>query len=185
MEKDPKNINLRALEPSDLELLYRWENDPSIWHVSNTLVPFSKYVLKKYIENAHLDLYQAGQLRLIIDYTDPSGEKVSIGAVDLFDFEPFHLRAGVGILIAENEYRQKGLATLALSQLIEYVFHVLQLHQIYCNISTTNSASLQLFERAGFSIIGNKREWLKIPAGFADEYMLQLINPFISDKQPG
>jgi len=40
-----ENINLRALEPSDLDVLYNWENDTSIWKVSQTIAPFSKNIL--------------------------------------------------------------------------------------------------------------------------------------------
>jgi len=42
-------VRLRSLEPEDLELLYLWENDPSIWKVSNTLVPFSRFILRQYL----------------------------------------------------------------------------------------------------------------------------------------
>ena len=45
-----QEIQLRALEPSDLDFLYDLENDQCLWTVSNTLVPFSKYTLKEYIE---------------------------------------------------------------------------------------------------------------------------------------
>src|SRR5512145_129569 len=55
-------ILLRAVEPYDIDVLYRWENDTEIWRVSNTITPFSKFILEKYIESAHLDIYQAKQL---------------------------------------------------------------------------------------------------------------------------
>ena len=32
-----ERVCLRALEPEDLELLYRWENDSELWEVGNTL----------------------------------------------------------------------------------------------------------------------------------------------------
>jgi len=97
-----KRILLRALEPEDLDVLYKWENDSSIWHLSSTITPFSKYTLKKYIEQAHQDIFEAKQLRLIIQQKQDSS---IIGAVDLFDYDPVHHRAGVGILIG-NPYVQ-------------------------------------------------------------------------------
>ena len=54
-----KHINLRALEPKDLDFLFNTENDESFWEISSTQTPFSKYLLKKYIKNAHQDIYQA------------------------------------------------------------------------------------------------------------------------------
>ena len=49
-------IKLRAMEPEDIEILYRWENDTDIWKVSNTIAPFSKYVLRQFIENQSRDI---------------------------------------------------------------------------------------------------------------------------------
>ncbi|HCC29063.1 MAG TPA: GNAT family N-acetyltransferase, partial [Marinilabiliales bacterium] len=57
---------LRALEPEDLDFLYACENNTQIWQVSHTLVPYSRYVLKQYLANAHLDIYTAKQLRLLM-----------------------------------------------------------------------------------------------------------------------
>jgi len=177
-ESTSPDIVLRALEPSDIELLYEWENDSETWKVSNTIVPYSKYILKKYLENSHLDIYQTKQLRLMIDLKDKKdGKAKSIGTVDLFDFDPYHNRAGVGILIGDKSERKKGFATITLKNLIDYAFHTLQLHQIYCNILTDNKDSLSLFQKHGFELIGEKKEWIKMPGKFMGEYILQLINP--------
>ena len=171
-------IVLRALEPSDIDLLYSWENDLEIWRVSNTIVPYSKYILRKYLENSHLDIYQTKQLRLMIDLKYDKGSKSKpIGTVDLFDFDPFHNRAGVGILIGDKSERKKGYASITLKRLINYAFHTLQLHQIYCNILKHNKDSLNLFQKHGFKIIGEKKEWIKAPEKYIGEYMLQLVNP--------
>jgi diamine N-acetyltransferase len=172
-------IVLRALEPSDIDLLYSWENDIEIWRVSNTITPYSKYILRKYLENSHHDIYQTKQLRLMIDLKYDKGRKTKpIGTIDLFDFDPYHNRAGLGILIGDKSERKKGYASMTLKKLINYAFNTLQLHQIYCNIITENKDSLNLFQNHGFKIIGEKKEWIKVPEKYVGEYMLQLINPF-------
>lgn len=171
-------VKLRAPEMQDIDLLYTWENNMEIWKVSNTLTPFSKFVLKKYIETAHLDIWETKQLRLIIEAKNQSSLMfLPVGLIDLFDFDPFHLRAGIGILIAKNEFRQKGYATEALKLMVRYTFETLQLHQLYCNISSENHISLQLFQNVGFEIIGVKKDWLKTMNGWQDEVMLQIVNP--------
>jgi len=169
-------IVLRAPEPEDIDMLYRWENDPEIWHVSNTITPFSKYILEKYIENAHLDIYQVKQLRLMIDVKENRTRTRTVGAIDLFDFDPYHNRAGVGILIGDKSDRNKGIATLALKKFIDYCFNTLQLHQLYCNITKGNEDSLKLFRKCGFRITGRKAEWIKTPGKYLEELILQLIN---------
>lgn len=167
-------IKLRAPEPEDLAILYKWENDPSIWQVSNTLSPFSKYTLRKYIENSHKSIFETGQLRFMIEINENSK---TIGTIDLFDFDPFNLRAGVGILIADTDERRKGYAAMAIRCLLDYCFSNLKLHQLYCNITEDNKASIELFRKMGFIEIGRKKEWIRENKGFSDEIMFQMINP--------
>ena len=164
-------ITLRAIEPEDIELLYAWENNSEIWEVSHTLVPFSKYILVQYIKNSDKDIYESKQLRLMIDTNDGK----TVGAIDLFDFDPYHSRVGVGILINSYEDRSKGYASAALEILISYCFNKLKMHQIYANIETENKISLSLFEKFGFKICGTKKEWLQTGSGWKDEALLQLI----------
>jgi diamine N-acetyltransferase len=166
-------ISLRAPEPEDLDLLYLWENSTEVWQVSGTLVPFSRYILKQYLENAGKDIFEMKQLRLIIQL---NSNKRPVGAIDLFDFDPFHRRAGVGILIAEPSDRRKGYAKEALETVIAYCFRGLQVHQLYCNIAVGNQSSLKLFTAAGFELVGEKKDWLKTGDVFTGEFLLQLIN---------
>lgn len=168
-----REIRLRALEPEDLELLYDWENNDSNWIISNTVSPFSKYTLKRYLENSHKNIYETGQLRLMIDHIQ---DKLSIGTIDIFDFDPFHKRAGLGILIANETYRRKGYASMSLTCLISYCFGTLQLHQLYCNILANNLESMELFKKQGFIETGIKKDWIKTSDGYLDEYVYQLLN---------
>jgi len=168
-----KTINLRAPEPEDLDLLYLWENNTEVWQISGTIVPFSRFVLKQYLENAGKDIFEMKQLRLIIQL---NSNKRPIGAIDLFDFDPFHRRTGIGILIADSSDRRKGYAREALETVMDYCFRILQLHQVYCHIATGNTASINLFTTSGFEVVGEKKEWLKTGEGFEGELLLQCIN---------
>ena len=144
-----KTISLRAVEPEDLTLLYLWENDRTVWHVSNTLVPFSRYQLKRYIESEPSNIHANQQLRMMIDYRDPDGSVRTVGSIDLFDFDPINQRAGLGILIASVDDHRQGFAYEAILQMIDYCRKVLFLHQLYCNIAENNTASIKLFGKAG------------------------------------
>ncbi|MGM0565474.1 MAG: GNAT family N-acetyltransferase [Bacteroidota bacterium] len=166
-----KNISLRAIEPEDIDALYRWENDLKLWHVSETLIPFSKFILKEYIQEATRDIFDARQLRLIIAENE---DGTSAGAIDLFDYDPLHRRAGVGLLIQDN-HRHKGYAAEALELIKHYAFNTLMLHQLYCQIGESNQKSMKLFTKAGFEITGKKKEWLKYPEGWENVLFLQLL----------
>lgn len=162
-------VSLRPLEPDDIDLLYLWENNIEIWNVSNTRTPFSKYILAEYIKESAKDIYETKQLRLIIEnkLAEP------VGALDLFDFDPYHMRAGVGILIHKNENRNHGYAFDALNAIFEFSVEVLGLKQLFANISANNEVSIHLFEKAGFEQSGIKKLWLKTPLGWEDEIMFQ------------
>ena len=167
-----KQVYLRALEPEDLDFLYQLENDTSIWEISGTLRPYSKKVLRLYLENAHRDIYDVKQLRLCICNKDDN----CIGLIDLFDFDPKHRRAGMGIVVAKTNDRNKGIGAEAISLVCEYAFSTLDLHQLYANILEENEASIHLFEKLGFEKIGIKKEWIRTNSGFKNELMFQKIN---------
>jgi len=166
-----KKIKLRALEPTDVDLLYKWENNTSIWTVSNTMVPFSKESIEQFISYER-DIYSDKQLRLVICLKE--NEK-AIGCIDLFDFDMRHRRTGIGILIAEESARQKGYAKDALTVLIKYAFDTLFVHQLYCNIPDDNQPSIELFKKHGFVEIGVKKDWIKTKDGWLDEHLFQLL----------
>ena len=162
-------VFLRAMEPSDLELLYQWENDPDVWMVSNTQIPYSKYLLTNFIDNAGQDIYVTKQLRLML--VELSSAE-TVGIIDFFDFDPFHQRAGLGILIDKN-YRNNGYASEAIRLVKNYAFNVLLMHQLFCNILEDNEISLKLFIDNGFTVSGKVKEWIKTKDGFKDEFILQ------------
>lgn len=167
-----KHIYLRALEPEDLEFVYTIENDTNLWHLSDTQTPYSRFLIKQYLENAQQDIFEAKQLRLAIC----NKMDQTIGLIDVFDFDIKNKRAGIGILIKDEDNRKQGFGKEALELLVNYCFKTLHLHQVYANISVNNSASLKLFETNGFKKIGLKKDWSFDGKIYTDEFLLQRIN---------
>ena len=167
-----KKIFLRALEPSDVELLYQWENDPEIWQISQTLTPYSKFTLKQFVESAQEDIFSVKQVRFMINILHT---KQTVGILDVFDIDFINGHAGIGIIIDKN-FRQQEIGTEAIELAINYLFNTLHLHQIYCNILGNNEISKKLFEKCGFTVMGIKKEWKKTETGFEDVMMLQRIH---------
>lgn len=165
-------INLRALEPEDLELLFNIENNKEFWEISTTITPYSKFILRQYLENSHRDIYDVKQLRLVIC---KAADNEPVGLIDLFDFDPRHKRAAIGILIENGQDRGKGYGAEALALLCEYCFQQLDLHQLVANVGADNIPSQKLFEKAGFLLVGKKKDWNLINGKFKDELLYQLI----------
>lgn len=173
MNIEGRTVRLRAVEPEDADLMYVWENDCDVWAVSGTTEPFSREQMARFVERqlGRCDLLlRTGQLRLIVE-TRPDARPV--GAIDLFEYDPIHRRAGVGILIYERSDRGRGYASDALEALCRYTRDTLHTHQLWCNVGADNEASLRLFRSAGFTETGVKRDWIWRPDGYHDEVMLQ------------
>ena len=161
---------LRALEPEDLDAMYGWENDTDSWRVSGTVAPFSRHVLSRLIDEQQFDIYATRQMRLVIE----SLNGTAVGAVDMFEFDPQNLRAGVGIIVAPP-YRKQGYALDALQTLEQYVREVLRMHQLWCSVGADNEASLVLFRKAGYAECGRRKEWILTSTGAIDEVLMQNI----------
>tara|TARA_R110000868_G_scaffold87624_1_gene244853 strand:+ start:137 stop:661 length:525 start_codon:yes stop_codon:yes gene_type:complete len=164
-------IYLRALEQKDLDFLYALENDTDVWEVSGTVTPYSKDVLQLYLDSAHRDIYDVKQLRLVICSQDHQ----ALGLIDVFDFEPNHHRAGIGIVILDKNQRNKGVGAEAITLLCNYLFEVLGLRQVYANILEENAPSLYLFKKLGFQEIGIKKDWVRFKDTYKNEILLQKI----------
>ncbi len=164
---------LRAIEPSDSSVLYTWENNTENWKYSGTLKPYSKHIIEEYLVNAKHDIFTNKQVRFIIC----TSNNFPIGTIDLYDYDPINLRAGIGVLIGDADYRNQGYATQALQLLIHYTKHTLNLKQVYCSIQADNEHSVKLFNALLFKHTGTHANWYKKSEYFIDElfYQLQLI----------
>ena len=96
-----ERVRLRAMEPEDLEVMYAMENDSQTWDVTNFTVPYSRFVLKQYIENSECDMFADRQLRMMIIRVE---DDAVIGTIDITEFSPMHARGEVGIAI-RKEYQ--------------------------------------------------------------------------------
>ena len=164
-------ITLRCAEPEDAGQIFLWENDRDIWRVSGTHVPYSRFQIEQFLLGNN-DLASQKQLRLMIDLNETGA---SIGCIDIFDYDSFNGRAGLGILV-DKAFRQQGYAKAALALCIEYLFHDVMLHQVYCSIDETNTESQQLFTEQGFVLCGMRKDWIKTAEGYLDVFDYQRIN---------
>lgn len=146
-------VYLRALEPEDLDFILEVENSEEFWEISATKVPYSRYLIKKYLQNSHRDIYEVKQLRLMIC----NFENQQIGLIDVFDLEPKDRRAALGILMVSETNRGKGYGAEVLTLICNYCFTHLNLHQVYANVTDDNPASIKLFEKINLKRLGLKK----------------------------
>ena len=151
-------VKLRKIEPSDLPFLYQWENDAAVWADGANHNPLSQQDLRDYIASTTGDIYKDGQLRLVIEESFSPQDSLTIGCIDLFDFDPRNRRAALGMYIAP-EYRGKGVGHEALAKIEEYAFDFLHLRCLYAVIAQNNAACSSIFEHAGYMPSSPLKNW--------------------------
>ena len=154
-------IQLRKIEPQDLPFLYRWENDAAAWADGANHNPLSQQDLRAYIESTTGDIYRDGQLRLIIEQMGNDKSQmgnVSLGCIDLFDFDSRNRRAAIGMYIAP-EFRGKGVGHEAVKALEKYAFEFLNMRVLYAIIATSNKACTALYKNEGYRPSALLTQW--------------------------
>ncbi len=162
-------ISLRAVEPEDLDFLYKIENEPSMWIHSARKEPYSRYAIRQYIEHCDRSVFERGQLRFIIT---AGGE--TVGTIDIFEFDYNNRKSEFGIFIAPD-YRKRNYAVQAIALLSEYCKTFLGLHQLYGMVETNNTASLRTLVKSGFSHKATLKDWLFFDSRYYDVDVLQKI----------
>lgn len=165
-------IRLRAVEPTDVDLIMSWENDETLWTEGNTVAPFSRKAIWDYVENYNPDIYTEKQLRLMV--VDRQSEQ-AVGMIDLFEFDAHNRRCGIGLMIG-GEYRGMGYGKATLELMKKYVRHFLGLHQLWAYISVDNINSIELFKECGFKICGRLRSWLRRNNRYTDVFIVQSLS---------
>jgi len=166
-----ENLLLRALEPEDLDILYEWENNAELWKFSSTLTPYSKFALRDYLIDSLQGILYTRQLRLM---AIEKKTKTTVGTIDLFDYDPIHQRACIGILV-DLQFRRKGYGEEILLLTASYAFAVLHLNQLYAYIPLSNTNSFNLLCKCGYEQAGLLKSWFRTTNGFEDVHLMQLV----------
>ena len=166
----PLSVTLRAMEPDDLDLLYKIENDTRLWNIGATNVPYSRYTLHDYIATSSDDIYADRQVRMMVENTQGS----VVGIADVVRFDARNRRAEVGIVIL-NEHRRHGYGLHTLSCLADYAQRILHLRQLYAVVDATNEAAVCLFSKAGYQRSASLPDWLYDGREYHDALLMQIF----------
>lgn len=168
-----EKVRLRAMEPEDLELIYRIENMTDFWRQGAANVPYSRYAIRKFITESQNNLFVDGQVRFMVERQDTGA---TVGCVDLIAFNPLHHRAEVGILILPDQ-QHRGFARHALTVLCHYAHRFLQLRQLYAYVAEANSPATRLFASCSFEPACTLSDWLIDEYGPHAAILFQRIFP--------
>lgn len=165
-----ENLNLRAVEPSDIDFMWRVESDRSQWLDNGNTAPYSQSQIVDYVMNYKADPMREGELRLIIEH---DGE--TIGIADLYNLNVVSRTGWIGIYL-NPESRGYGHARKTLALLSDYAFNILHMRCLGAKIAEPNKACISLFESGGFEHVGSLKKWLLADEA-VDVLIYQLNNP--------
>jgi RimJ/RimL family protein N-acetyltransferase len=104
-------------------------------------------------------------------------DREAIGTCALFDVNHHHARARFGIMLGER--RGEGLGTEATRLTLDWAFHVLSLRNVLLEVMPWNAGAIRAYERAGFKLIGRRRDAILAHGRRWDEvYMDALASEF-------
>lgn len=167
-----KVIYLRALEPSDIDIIFEWENNVELWNAGSTIAPFSRQQIIQYLKDYSSDIYTQRQIRFMVCLCK---NDEPIGMFDIFDFDPHNSRAALGVMI-DTASQRMGYGYRALALIERYAFSIINIHQLTAIVSSDNIASINLFKKSHFTLIGEIEDWLHTPNGYVSSLMFQKIN---------
>ena len=160
-----KRVRLRAIEPSDWEVYFAWnQDDDQARAVSGIPFPQSKEAVRQWAQQEATRKPEGDAFRFVIE--NETGEVV--GDLTTHHCEP---RAGAfsyGITI-RREHRRNGYAAGAIALVLRYYFRELRYQKATVSVYSFNEASARLHESLGFQMEGRIRRTVFTDGELFDE----------------
>lgn len=99
-----------------------------------------------------------------------------IGSTGLDDIDFRHKTAELGLLIGEKECWGQGYGTEVTRLILDYGFTALDLHNITLTVHSYNERGLRAYTRAGFRIIGRRREAVRLAGKAYDVILMDCLS---------
>ena len=165
------NIKLRKPLITDLGNHIKWENDSKNNDYTDLPVVYTTQQIEAFLRSDH-DLFLQNQLRYIIELNS-----LSVGCIDLYDYDVVNSRAGVGIYV-DRDFRNIGVASKSLDIIKTISRDFYHISNLYADIISKNTKSIKVFENANFKRNGLKENWIRTQNSFENVLFYQccLIN---------
>lgn len=173
-------VVLRAIEPSDIDKLWEWEQDEETMRYRD--YPSPPVSLMQTVKEFH-DKIGLNTKRIRLAITTSDGEL--IGEISLHDINQRAGTADFTIAIGNKEYWGHGYGTDATRSLMKYAFEQLNLHRITLYVHSFNERAIHAYEKCGFKIEGCMREAHYMDGRYSDILMMGLLrDELIMEKTP-
>lgn len=152
-----EKVALGPAHRDHLPLLNRWDNDFTAFFLGgNVLRPITEGGTEGFLASTLKGETPGHIFFIIYEYASLR----PIGWTDLRHVDAKNGTAEFGILIGEPDCRGKGCGTEATRLVLDYGFTVENLHNIVLDTASHNERAIRAYTRAGFRIIGRRRQAL-------------------------
>lgn len=172
-------VRLRAREPEDAPLLYRWFNDPEVTEFLAMRYPLSMKSEREFIESVSKANY--GHAGFAVE-TLADGRL--IGGVDLLNASPENRSASLGIAIGDKTCWDGGYGTDTMRTVCRFGFQMMNLHRIQLEVYAPNERARHVYEKVGFVLEGRLRDALYKYGRYHDVFVMSLLEGELRDE-PG
>lgn len=167
-----KRLCIREVAEGDVASIYQLYSIPEVQQYNtytlHTTIQDSELLLAKWLEEQ-----QAEERSEYIFSINLEQEFVGIIALALGANRKLKL-ATVWYLILPDYWGQ-GIATEALSGLLDFAFQKLQLHRVEAGAAIANGASFRVLEKVGMRKEGQKRKVLPLANGWSDNFEYAIL----------
>ena len=174
------DVKLRAIDRNDLELIREWRSSPEVNKFMYTEVTSTKEQQQRWFDNIKKD--DTSKYWMIEYY------KIPIGVANLININSIHDSCDWAFYLGDTSIRGKGIGSKIEFQVIEYVFEILGLNKLKCEVIEFNDKVIKMHEKFGFrreafyrdhvrkgktyyDVVGLgllKRDWIKIKNSLRD-----------------
>ncbi len=174
-------VRLRAVEPSDAEAHFRWNQDSEMARRLDYIrLPQSRKATERWAESASLRKHSGDDFHFEVETL--GGELVGSVAAHHCDQRNGTFQIGVAIMA---EHQRRGFAREAVTLLMNYYFRELRYQKAMVFVASFNEASLRLCERLRFQQEGSLRRMIYTDGRFFDEIVFGMtVEEFAASLLP-
>lgn len=163
-------VRLRAREPGDEPLLYRWFNDPEVTEHLTVRYPVSHEQERDYIEHAGAINYERASFAV-----ETISEGRLIGGTGLEKSSPENRRATLGIALGDKQFWNGGYGTDTMRVVCRFGFETMNLHRIDLEVYARNARARRVYEKVGFHQEGVLRQAVYTRGRYEDIVVMGLL----------
>jgi RimJ/RimL family protein N-acetyltransferase len=163
-------VTLRPIAASDLPAMRRWFDDPETMKYWGFPRPF---VIDRLFEEDLSGRFARFDSEGYFTIIAPDGEPV--GRIDYDIMDERNRSCELGILIGEEQARNKRYGSDAIIALLRHLFRDRNLHRVWLTVLAWNERAIRTYRRIGFVEEGTLRDHRYVDGSYVDELQMSIL----------